>query len=193
MSGEPPKQETFRSHLPAIAGSVTATVVSAVITSHFLGSGTKYALVGSPFVFGFTSWWAERGIRRSHAIAKAKLEAQKAKGRPLNLEETSMIEAVHKASFNWRFRGIHYRTILLLVLVSVAAFFLTVLGLNDFSKASNDNYVVPPVPTVTHTTYESPAYIPPSTVYISPSPSSPSPSPSASLSPSAAPSTAFSG
>ena len=184
-------KETFRSHLPALAASVIATTVSAVITSHFLGSGTKYALLGSPFIFGFTSWWAERGIRRSQAIAKAKLEAQKNKGAPLNLEETHMIEAVHKASFNWRFRGIHYRTILLLVLASVAAFFLTVLGLNDFHQAGS-NRPIPPVPTVTqqHTTYESPVYNPPSTVYISPSPS---PSPSVSPSPSAAPSTAFSG
>ena len=182
-------KETFRSHLPALAASVIATTVAAVISSRFLGPGTRYALIGTPFIFGFTSWWAERGIRRSQAIAKAKLEAQKQRGRPLNLEETHMIEAVHKASFNWRVRGIHYRTILLLVLASVAAFFLTVLGLNDFHQAGS-NRPIPPVPTVTqqHTTYESPVYNPPSTVYISPSPS-----PSVSPSPSAAPSTAFSG
>ena len=180
-------KETFRSHLPALAASVIATTVAAVISSRFLGPGTRYALIGTPFIFGFTSWWAERGIRRSQAIAKAKLEAQKQRGRPLNPEETSMIEAVHKASFNWRFRGIHYRTILLLILAALAAFFLTVLGLNDLHPASN---FIPPVPTVTqqHTTYESPVYNPPSTVYISPSPS-----PSVSPSPSAAPSTAFSG
>lgn len=196
MTEETPKPpETFRSHLPALLGSVAGTLLSTLLAGHFFGKeGRDYALIAGSCISGSASWWTERVIRRSQAIAKAKLEAQKKKGAPLSIAETQVIEAVHRSNFNWRFRGIHYRTIAALALGAFLVAFLTVTLLDQFGthKASTSYYRPAPAPSVVTSTAYVPVTVAPT---YTPLPAStpaettmgtptPSPSPSPSLSPS---------
>jgi hypothetical protein len=77
------KPETFRSHLPAIAAATTGTVLAAILGSLIGAAGTIAGMVIGSLASGTCSWWAERGIRRSAALAAARAEALRARGHQL--------------------------------------------------------------------------------------------------------------
>jgi len=74
------KPETFRSHLPAIVAASTGTVLAAVLGSLIGTAGTIVGMVIGSLASGTCSWWAERGIRRSAALATARAEALRSRG-----------------------------------------------------------------------------------------------------------------
>jgi len=74
------KPETFRSHLPAIVAATTGTVLAAILGSTIGTAGTIAGMVIGSLASGTCSWWAERGIRRSAALATARAEALRARG-----------------------------------------------------------------------------------------------------------------
>jgi hypothetical protein len=176
--------ETFRNHLPALAGSAIGTLIAAVVGSHLFGAaGTRYALLIGSAVSGTVSWWGERAIRKSNELAHAKLEAKKKKGAELSPTETGMIELAYKRSPRWK--GIHYRTILLLALTGLAVCLITITVLNHFGSRQVANFSPAPVPTVTQMVTPPPTVItvpptatPTETVVETPS-ATPTPSPSA--------------
>jgi hypothetical protein len=144
--------ETFRGHLPALAGSIVGTLISAVIASHLFGAaGTTYGLAFGGMVSGTTSWWGERAIRRSQAIATAKMKAARNKQAPLSATETQMIEAVHGKAFDKRNPGIPYRTIALIGLTAVLVGVLTVIVLDRVGAREVATFTPAPRPTVTRT------------------------------------------
>lgn len=147
------KPETFRSHLPALAGSLIGTLLSAIVGSHIGGAlGTRYALIFGAFISGSASWWAERAIRRSQAVAKARYEAKKRRGgRELTPTETQMIDAAAIQSFERKNRGIHYRTIAIVALSALAIVFLTVFVLDKLGARAVANITPEPRPTITRT------------------------------------------
>jgi len=69
------KPETFRSHVPAIAAAATGTVLAAVLGSMIGTAGTVVGMAIGSLASGTCSWWAERAIRRSTALATAQAEA----------------------------------------------------------------------------------------------------------------------
>jgi hypothetical protein len=85
------RPETFRSHLPAIVAATTGTVLAAVLGSLIGAAGTIVAMVIGSLASGTASWWAERGIRRSAALATARAEAIRARGRPLRPGEDAAV------------------------------------------------------------------------------------------------------
>jgi hypothetical protein len=78
------RPETFRSHLPAIVAATTGTVLAATLGSLIGAAGTIVGIVIGSLASGTASWWAERGIRRSAALATARAEAIRARGHPLH-------------------------------------------------------------------------------------------------------------
>jgi len=78
------KRESFRSHLPAIVAATTGTVLAAILGSLIGTAGTIVGMVIGSLASGTCSWWAERGIRRSTALASARAEAIRARGHPLH-------------------------------------------------------------------------------------------------------------
>jgi hypothetical protein len=74
------KPETFRSHLPAIVAATTGTVLAAVLGSLIGTAGTIVGMVIGSLSSGTCSWWAERGIRRSAALATARAETLRSRG-----------------------------------------------------------------------------------------------------------------
>lgn len=183
MSNEKP--ETFRGHLPALAGSVIGTLISAVIGSHAFGTtGTRYALVVGALISGSVSWWGERAIRRSQTVAHAKIRAAKSRRRELTPEETQHIEAVHEAAFDARNRGVHYRTIAILALTALTVSLLTVAGLDALGSRQVATFTPAPTPTVTKTQLR---IVPadPTTITVVPSTRLPESSPGPSVTPSA--------
>ena len=78
------KSETFRSHLPAIVAATTGTILAATLGSLIGTAGTIAGMVIGSMASGTCSWWAERGIRRSTALASARAEALRARGRQLH-------------------------------------------------------------------------------------------------------------
>ena len=78
------KSETFRSHLPAIVAATTGTVLAATLGSLIGTAGTIAGMVIGSMASGTCSWRAERGIRRSTALASARVEAIRARGRQLH-------------------------------------------------------------------------------------------------------------
>ena len=78
------RPETFRSHLPAIVAATTGTVLAAILGSLIGAAGTIAGIVIGSLASGTASWWAERGIRRSAALAAARAEAIRARGYPLH-------------------------------------------------------------------------------------------------------------
>src|SRR6266496_2152788 len=86
-----PKPETFRSHLPAIAAAAAGTVLAAVLGSLIGAAGTVAGMAIGSLVSGTGSWWAERGIRRSAAIAAARADVIRARGRPLRPDEDAAV------------------------------------------------------------------------------------------------------
>jgi hypothetical protein len=89
------KSDTFRSHLPAIVAATTGTMLAAILGSLIGAAGTIVGMVIGSLASGTCSWWAERGIRRSTALAAARAEAIRARGRPLHAgEEVAVTQAV---------------------------------------------------------------------------------------------------
>jgi hypothetical protein len=83
----------FAAHLPAI-GAAAAGAVFAALLGSFLGTaGTIAGMAIGSLASGTTSWWAERGIQRAHAITRARAEAVRRAGRPLAPHETQIIDA----------------------------------------------------------------------------------------------------
>jgi hypothetical protein len=80
MTNDPAKQETFRSHLPVIVAATAGTVLAAILGSLMGVAGTVAGMAIGSVVSGTCSWWAERGIRRSAAIAAARADAIRARG-----------------------------------------------------------------------------------------------------------------
>ena len=78
------RPETFRSHLPAIVAATTGTVLAAILGSLIGAAGTIAGIVIGSLASGTASWWAERGIRRSAALAAARAEAIRVRGYPLH-------------------------------------------------------------------------------------------------------------
>lgn len=204
MSSDQP--ESFRGHLPALAGSIFGTLLSAIAGSHIGGVlGTRYALLVGAFLSGSVSWWAERAIRKSQAIAAAKVKAARERGRKLSEHETQMIERIQEDAFKTRAGGVHYRTIGLLALVALTVCLIMVLTLNALGARAIAN--VTPVPQQTVTRYVTPTTtvetVPPTVTSITPSETptvvpasvtptvsateSATPSPSADLSPTVTP------
>jgi hypothetical protein len=85
------KPETFRSHLPAIAAATTGTVLAAILGSLIGAAGTIAGMVIGSLASGTCSWWAERGIRRSAALAAARAEAIRARGHQLHPGEDATV------------------------------------------------------------------------------------------------------
>ena len=78
------RPETFRSHLPAIVAAATGTVLAAILGSLIGAAGTIAGIVIGSLASGTASWWAERGIRRSAALATARAEVIRARGHQLH-------------------------------------------------------------------------------------------------------------
>ena len=85
------RPETFRSKLPAIAAATLGTVLAALLGSYLGTGGTLAGLAVGTAAAGSVSWWAERGIRRSAAVAAAKAQAVRARGRDLTPAEETMV------------------------------------------------------------------------------------------------------
>jgi hypothetical protein len=85
------KPETFRSHLPAIVAATTGTVLAAILGSLIGAAGTIAGMMIGSLASGTASWWAERGIRRSAALAAARAETIRARGRPLHPSEDAAV------------------------------------------------------------------------------------------------------
>jgi hypothetical protein len=74
------RPETFRSHLPAIAAATLGTVLAAVLGSLMGTAGTIAGMVIGSLASGTISWWAERGIRQSAAVAAARADVLRTRG-----------------------------------------------------------------------------------------------------------------
>ena len=85
------KPETFRSHLPAIVAATTGTVLAAILGSLIGAAGTIAGMVIGSLASGTCSWWAERGIRRSAALAAARAEVIRARGHQLHPGEDAAV------------------------------------------------------------------------------------------------------
>jgi hypothetical protein len=168
--------DKFSSHLPAVLASTTATIFATFGLS-FLGvAGTLIGLVGGSFVTGAGAWWFERWYRRVTAVAKAKREAMRRRGRPLTSTETQMIERITDAK-QPRVRGFPWKLASMcagaaLVIVAAVVVFIE-LGTGKpvsavvQNKPAHGLFVPQPEPTVTIT------HAPPTPVYstLTPSPS----------------------
>jgi hypothetical protein len=103
------KKESFRDHLPAVVAAASGAILSAILGSFLGKAGTLIGLAAGSMISGSVTWWVERGIRKSAAIARAKREAIRKKGRPLTTGETALIERVIESQPRWK--GIHWRWI----------------------------------------------------------------------------------
>jgi hypothetical protein len=92
------KPETFRSHLPAIAAATSGTVLATVLGSLIGIAGTLVGIAVGSLLSGTISWWAERGFRRSAAVATARAEAIRTRGRPLQPDEDAEVTQAAAAS-----------------------------------------------------------------------------------------------
>src|SRR5260370_22880247 len=97
MTSDPAKPQTSRSPLPAIAAATGGTVLAAVLGSLVGIAGTVAGMAIGSLVSGTSSWWAERGIRRSAAIAAVRADAIRARGRPLRPDEDAAVTRVFAA------------------------------------------------------------------------------------------------
>jgi hypothetical protein len=98
MTSDPDKPETFRSHLPAIVAATVGTVLATILGSLMGTAGTIAGMTLGSLASGTFSWWTERGIRRSTAIAIARAAAIRARGRPLSPEEDAAVTQVLAAA-----------------------------------------------------------------------------------------------
>lgn len=85
------KPESFRSHLPAIVAATTGTVLAAILGSLIGAAGTIAGIVIGSLASGTASWWAERGIRRSAALAAARAEVIRARGHQMHPGEDAVV------------------------------------------------------------------------------------------------------
>ena len=92
-----PDDDRFRHHLPALAASALVTLAMTAASSWFGTLGTLAGLGGGCLISGTGTWWTERAIRRSAAIAAAKRRARQRKGRELTAGETAVIEMTYAA------------------------------------------------------------------------------------------------
>lgn len=90
MPSDSPKPETFRSHLPAIVAATAGTVSAAVLGSLLGTAGTIVGMAIGSLMAGTLSWWAERGIRRSAAMASAQAEAIRSRSRHLQPDDDAV-------------------------------------------------------------------------------------------------------
>ena len=104
--GAPAKPESFRSHLPAIAAATAGTLFATVLGSLIGVAGTLVGITVGSLLSGTISWWTERGLRRSAAVATARAEAIRAHGRPLHPDEDAAVAKVAAASHD---RGRQHR------------------------------------------------------------------------------------
>ena len=104
--GAPAKPESFRSHLPAIAAATAGTLFATVLGSLIGVAGTLVGITIGSLLSGTISWWTERGLRRSAAVATARAEAIRAHGRPLHPDEDAVVAKAAAASHD---RGRQHR------------------------------------------------------------------------------------
>jgi hypothetical protein len=104
--GAPARPESFRSHLPAIAAATAGTLFATVLGSLIGVAGTLVGITIGSLLSGTISWWTERGLRRSAAVATARAEAIRAHGRPLRPDEDAVVAKVAAASHS---RGRQHR------------------------------------------------------------------------------------
>jgi hypothetical protein len=90
------KPESFRSHLPAIAAATAGTLLATILGSFIGVAGTLVGITTGSLLSGTISWWTERGLRRSAAVAAARAEAIRTRGRPLHPDEDAVV--AHAAS-----------------------------------------------------------------------------------------------
>jgi hypothetical protein len=100
------KPETFRSHLPAIAAATAGTVLATVLGSLIGVAGTLVGIAVGSLLSGTISWWAERGLRQSAAVATARADAVRARGRPLHPDEDAAVSRIAAA---WHDRARRHR------------------------------------------------------------------------------------
>lgn len=104
--GAPAKPESFRSHLPAIAAATAGTLFATLLGSLIGVAGTLVGITIGSLLSGTISWWTERGLRRSAAVATARAEAIRTHGRPLHPDEDAVVAKVAAASHD---RGRQHR------------------------------------------------------------------------------------
>jgi hypothetical protein len=104
--GAPARPESFRSHLPAIAAATAGTLFATVLGSLIGVAGTLVGITIGSLLSGTISWWTERGLRRSAAVATARAEAIRAHGRPLHPDEDAVVARAAAASHD---RGRQHR------------------------------------------------------------------------------------
>jgi hypothetical protein len=90
-AGAPAKPESFRSHLPAIAAATAGTVIATILGSLIGVAGTLVGITIGSLLSGTISWWTERGLRRSAAVAAARADAIRTRGRPLHPDEDAAV------------------------------------------------------------------------------------------------------
>ena len=105
-AGVPAKPESFRSHLPAIAAATAGTLFATLLGSLIGVAGTLVGITIGSLLSGTISWWTERGLRRSAAVATARAEAIRAHGRPLHPDEDAVVAKAAAASHD---RGRQHR------------------------------------------------------------------------------------
>jgi len=93
MPSDSAQPETFRSHLPAIVAATGGTVTAAVLGSLLGTAGTIVGMAIGSLTAGTLSWWAERGIRRSAAMAAAQAEAIRSRSHHLQPDDTVTVPA----------------------------------------------------------------------------------------------------
>jgi len=97
-AGAPVKPESFRSHLPAIAAATAGTVLATILGSLIGVAGTLVGITMGSLLSGTISWWTERGLRRSAAVATSRAEAIRTRGRPLHPDEEAAVAQAAAAS-----------------------------------------------------------------------------------------------
>lgn len=182
----PDSEESFLSHIPALLGSATATLIVTFGLSDLGYAGTLAGAAGGAVLIGGGSWWMERAYRKFATRARLMAAGRRQLGRPLTPEETQNIAAVVEFHHQRRNRGIPWR----LAGFSAAAVLVIVAAVIAVIEVSAGK----PVSAIVQNQPASGLIVPvtspsPTESFTSPSPSlAPSPSPSASLSPSLSPS-----
>ena len=73
-------------------------MLAAVLGSLIGVAGTLVGIAVGSLLSGTISWWAERGLRRSAAVATVRAEAIRARGRPLHPDEDAAVSQTAAAS-----------------------------------------------------------------------------------------------
>jgi hypothetical protein len=88
------RPERFSSHLPTFAASAGAAVIAPLALGYLGIAGTVAGTVAGTALAGMVTWWADRALRRSAALARARTTAVRRRGRPLTDSETQQLTAV---------------------------------------------------------------------------------------------------